>query len=66
MALKLAAYLLLTKIQKSISLLTLKLICVYSRKFIRGERYKSDYEFSAANGEVMKTYGTELLTLNFG
>jgi len=40
--------------------------CVYSRKFIRGQRCKSDYELSATNGIIIKTYSTELLTINFG
>jgi len=55
----------LTKIQRSIYIDTGADLCVYLRKFIREQRYKSDYELFAANGTVIKTYGTELLTLNF-
>jgi len=49
-----------------INFLTGANLYVYSRKFIRGQRYKSDYELSAANGTIIKTYSTELLILNFG
>jgi len=41
-------------------------LCVYPRKFIRNSRYKSDYELSAANKTIIKTYDTELLILNLG
>jgi len=49
-----------------ISFLFDKLICVYPRKFIRSPLSKSDYELSAVNGTIIKTYDTILLTLNFG
>jgi len=33
---------------------------------VRGQRPRSDYDLSAANGTVIHTYGTETLTLNLG
>jgi len=31
-------------------------LCVYPRKFIRSQQFKSDYELSAANETVIRTY----------
>ena len=39
-------------------------LCVYPRRLVRGQRQKSEYELSAANGTVIHTYGTETLTLD--
>jgi len=66
MALKLVAYLQLTKIQINFLIDPGADLCAYPRKFSRGQQYKSDYELSAANETVIKTYGTELLIFNFG
>jgi len=41
-------------------------LCVYPRKMVRGQRQKSSYELSAANGTIIHTYGTETMTLNLG
>jgi len=41
-------------------------VCVYPRRSIHGQRDKSDYSLSAANGTTIITYETITLSLDFG
>ncbi|XP_050063093.1 uncharacterized protein LOC126552439 [Aphis gossypii] len=41
-------------------------LCVYPRSVVQGQRDKSDYSLSAANGTTIATYGTITLALDFG
>jgi hypothetical protein len=41
-------------------------LCVYPRRRIKGPRFKTSYELSAANGSRIATYGFVTLNLDFG